>query len=362
MPIIHVEVAPSPYDIVIEPGGLDDLGRLVCEVAPHERCALLADANVAAIYGSRAAESLQRAGYDVTTAAIPPGESHKTLDTVRAMYDAMLDAKLERRSPVIALGGGVVGDTAGFVAATYLRGVPFVQCPTSLLAMVDASVGGKVGVNVPQGKNLIGAFYQPSVVVMDPLLLATLPPRELRCGLAECVKHAMIRSESLFNWIAEKLPHIQANDPATLVELLQRNVRIKATIVMEDPTEQNVRAHLNFGHTFAHAIEATAGYGVIEHGEAVALGMIAATKLSIDLGRCDPAVLEQLTALLQAIGLPTHASLAEIDRLMGAMRLDKKVKHDRIRFVVTDGIGQVEVIDNAPESQVRAAWASIGAA
>jgi 3-dehydroquinate synthase len=292
---------------------------------------------------------------------VPSGERHKTLETVRGVYDTLLAARLERRSPVIALGGGVVGDTAGFAAATYLRGVPFVQCPTSLLAMVDASVGGKVGVNVPQGKNLIGAFYQPMAVVVDPLVLQTLPPRELRCGLAECVKHGVIRDPGLFDWIEERVARIQAIDPAVMTELVARNVAIKARVVEEDEKESGVRAHLNFGHTFAHAIEATSGYGTIEHGEAVALGMAAATQLAVDLGRCDAALLARLTALLEKIGLPTRAELAATEELLAAMRLDKKVKAGRMRLVLPDRLGAVSIVEDAPEDAVRAAWESIRA-
>ena len=200
---------------------------------------------------------------------LPGGEASKNLDSVRALYDVLLERRLERGSPVIALGGGVTGDMVGFVAATYLRGVPFVQCPTTLLAMVDSSVGGKVGVNVPQGKNLIGAFHQPVAVIADTLALRTLPARELRCGLAECIKHAVIRDPKLFAWTRANMPSLLALDADALAELVARNVAIKAAVVTEDEKETGVRAHLNFGHTFAHAIEAVTGYGVILHGEAV---------------------------------------------------------------------------------------------
>jgi len=361
MPSVPVELGDRRYEVRVEPTALERLGAIVRGVAPHDRCAMIADAEVARLYADRALASLRAEGYAPIVHAIEPGEGHKTLDTVRAAYDAMLGAKLERKSPVVALGGGVVGDTAGFVAATYLRGVPFVQCPTSLLAMVDASVGGKVGVNVPQGKNLIGAFHQPAAVVIDPLVLQTLPPREMRCGLAECVKHGVIRDAGLFRWIGDHLAEITAGDPDTLAKLIAANVAVKASVVVEDERESGVRAHLNFGHTFAHAIEATAGYGVIEHGEAVALGMVAAARMAIGLGRCDAAVIDPLLDLLGRIGLPTRADLAPTPDLMNAMTLDKKVAGSRIRFVLPTELGAVEVVDDVPTAAVEAAWQSIRA-
>ena len=360
MATVTVNLPHHQYDVLVEPGVLDRLGAICRELAPHARCALIADDRVHAIYGAKAAGVLRDADYEVIEHLQPTGEANKTLETVRGAYDTMLDAQLERRSPVIALGGGVCGDTAGFIASSYLRGVPFVQCPTTLLAMVDASVGGKVGVNVPQGKNLIGAFYQPVVVAIDPLVLQTLPPREQRCGLAECVKHGVIRDAALFDWIDNHLAKIQALDPTTMTELVARNVAIKARVVEEDEKEAGVRAHLNFGHTFAHAIEATSGYGVVEHGEAVSLGMVAATKLAVDDGRCDADVLTRLVALLDRIGLPTQSGdLVSTDQLMAAMKLDKKVKDDRIRLVLPDSMGAVSVVDDTAIQKIEAAWAAV---
>lgn len=359
MPTVSVDLPHHRYDVHIEPGCLAQLGERVRAVAPHDRCALIADSEVAALHGDAAFGSLEAAGYEPLLHAIPSGERYKTLDTVRAIYEVMLNAHLERKSPIVAFGGGVTGDTAGFVAATYLRGVPFVQCPTTLLAMVDASVGGKVGVNVPQGKNLIGAFYQPRVVIIDPQVLTTLPVRERRCGLAECIKHGLIRDADLFDWIEANLEAIDAIEPAVMSELIARNVAIKAAVVVEDEKEAGVRAHLNFGHTFAHAIEATTGYGRIEHGEAVALGMIAAATLAVDVGRCDAAVLERLTALIEKAGLPTQAELAPVETLIEAMRLDKKVAGGRIRLVLPDRLGAVSIVDDATDCQITSAWQAV---
>jgi 3-dehydroquinate synthase len=359
--VVRVELGPRSYDVVIEPGILDRLGEEVRAVAPHARCALFADAAVARSCGTRALAALEAGGFRVTWAELPSGESHKTLASVARLYDALLDARLERRSPVIALGGGVTGDTAGFAAATYLRGVPLVQCPTTLLAMVDSSVGGKVGVNVPQGKNLIGAFHQPVRVVIDPLVLRTLPQRELRCGLAECIKHAVIRDPELFEFIARELGALRALEPAALVELVRRNVAIKAAVVAEDETETGARADLNFGHTFAHAIEASVGFGEVLHGEAVGLGMIAASELAAQLGECPADLPGRVRELVAAVGLPTRIPLPAPDALEAAMLHDKKLADGRLRFVLPVRLGAVRIQAGAPERAVRSAWSAIRA-
>ena len=256
----------------------------------------------------------------------------------------------------MALGGGITGDVAGFVAATYLRGVPFIQCPTTLLAMVDSSVGGKTGVNVSQGKNLIGAFYQPALVIADPLVLKSLPQRELLCGLAECIKHAVIRDEALFDFISGKLEEILKISSDEIVELVERNVEIKAAVVMEDEKESGVRAHLNFGHTFGHAIESAAGYGEILHGEAVGLGMLAASRAAADFGICSEEISERLLELLSRAGLPVRAELPDDEVLQRAMLHDKKVRDDRIRFVLPRAMGLVELRDDLPPACIRAGW------
>lgn len=361
MATVTVSLPHHHYSIKIEPGLLNQLGDEVRTVAPHDRAALIADATVMQLHGEQAVAALHAAEYKIAKIALPSGEKHKTLDTVKAAYDIMLDARLERRSPVIAFGGGVCGDTAGFVAATYLRGVPFIQCPTTLLAMVDASVGGKVGVNVKQGKNLIGAFYQPQLVLIDPLVLRTLPKRELRCGLAECIKHGVIRDPELFSWIEDHVSDILALDTDTMVELVQRNVAIKAAVVEADEKESGVRAHLNFGHTFAHAIEAEAGYGEIEHGEAVSLGMVAATSLAVETGMCDRDLLTRLIDLLDAIGLPTLAELPPSRELMASMTLDKKVENNKIRLVLPTRLGEVTICDDKDAIAIAKAWKSIRA-
>ena len=350
------------YPIQIGPGLLKNVGTMVRDAAPHDRATLIIDDKITDTHGSAAIESLKAAGFDPLTATMTAGEDHKNLATVEKLYHPMLDARLERKSPVVALGGGIVGDTGGFVAASYLRGVPFIQCPTTLLAMVDASVGGKVGVNMPQGKNLIGAFHQPALVVIDTDTLKTLPKRDFICGLAECIKHGVIRDPELFNWIDQHAEAILKLNSDTLVELVERNVKIKAAVVMEDEKEAGVRAHLNFGHTFAHAIEAGTEYGRYLHGEAVSLGMVAAARLAADTGRCDATVAEKLSALLNKVGLPTEASdLPPTAKLMDIMQSDKKVADGKVRLVLPDKLGAVSIVSDTPGGAVEKAWDSLRA-
>jgi 3-dehydroquinate synthase len=358
--VVLVEFPHHQYEITIESGALARVGAIVRALAPAGRCAVFSDAHVET-HRAAVCESLRRADYEVVQAVVPSGEENKNLATVGSLYDVLLDARLERRSPLIAVGGGVTGDTAGFVAATYLRGLPFVQCPTTLLAMVDSSVGGKVGVNVPQGKNLIGAFHQPIAVIADPLVLRTLPARELRCGLAECIKHGVLGDESLFVFIEERLERILALDAPTIAELVRRNVEIKAAVVITDERESGVRAHLNLGHTFGHAVEATAGYGVLLHGEAVALGLIAAATVATRMRLCDPTVAPRIARLIERAGLPTRAALPADQVLLESMQLDKKVQAGRIRFVLPSRIGAVVLRDDVPAADIAAAWATIRA-
>lgn len=364
MPAVELTLPHHRYEVTIEPGSLSRLSELVREAIPTaDRAILVTDEGVEPHYARPVAKQLEAGGIETVVAVIPVSEKKKTLGTVRTLYDIMLENKLERGHALITLGGGICGDVAGFAAATYLRGIPFVQCPTSLLAMVDASVGGKTGVNVPQGKNLIGAFHQPSRVVIDTEVLTTLPERELRCGLAECLKHGIIRDPSLFDWIIEHAPAILSLHPETLVELVQRNVQIKANVVMADEREAGERAHLNLGHTFAHAIEATAQFGTkYKHGEAVSLGLVAAASFAVNRGLCDASVLERTIAGCDAVGLPTRAEhLAPDPILLKTMAMDKKVKGGKIRLVLPTAMGKVTIVNDATADEVAAAWAAIRA-
>ena len=359
MGCISVAIPGHEHDVHIEPGILARIDEVALRTGKYRGACVLADEAVYKLHGSKVENALRKTFSQVVVGLQPQGEANKTLDTVRNCYDVLLNARLDRDAVVFSFGGGVNGDTAGFVAATYLRGVAFIQCPTTLLAMVDSSVGGKTGVNVPQGKNLIGSFYQPKAVVIDPEVLRTLPRRELCCGLAECVKHAVIADDSLFSWIEAKLPQILALEMPVLVELLERNIAIKARIVEQDEKEQGIRAYLNLGHTFGHAIEATAGYGVIEHGEAVALGMIAAFELAVSLGICGCEAAERVRRLIERIGLPVKADLAANEALIAAMASDKKRKDSAVRFVLPERIGAVRIISGAERGSLNAAWDSL---
>lgn len=390
MPTISLNIPGKDhsYAIAIEPGAIDTLGDRAHAVVPHAKAAVVVDENIDQSHGRVAARSLNRAGYDVTVGVMPASEKVKSLKTVQDLLGVLLNAKLERKSPVIAVGGGIVGDTAGYVAASYLRGVPFVQVPTTLLSMVDASVGGKVGVNVPQGKNLVGAFHQPSLVLIDTDVLKTLPSRDLRCGLAECVKHGVIRDPDLFTWIESNIDRVLHLESDALVELVERNVKIKAAVVAEDEKELGVRAHLNFGHTFAHAIEASpvaeaattaavkprrrfappsrfetpkpqthAYEGPYAHGEAVSLGMVAATTLAVANGRCDGGLLDRLVSLLDRIGLPTSSDkLADTNLLMSIMQTDKKIKDGKVRLILPDRLGAVSIVNDTAPKAIAEAW------
>ena len=348
------------YAIHVGTGLLPRLGELVRAAVPSVaaggRAALITDEGVEPHWARPAARAMQGAGLDTTVAVMPVTEKKKTLGTVRNLLEVLLEARLERGHPVVTLGGGICGDTGGFVAASYLRGVPFVQCPTSLLAMVDASVGGKTGVNAPQGKNLIGAFHQPHLVVADIDTLATLPDRELRCGLAECIKHGLLADIDLVQWIIDHAPRILGRDSDTLVELVRRNVAIKAAVVAADEREAGRRAHLNLGHTFAHAIEGSAAFGTKhKHGEAVALGLVAAADLARRLGLTPDTTLDTTLEALTAVGLPTHdAHLAPNAMLLKTMAHDKKVVAGTLRFVLPTTPGTVEVYDSIPADQVEA--------
>src|SRR5687768_7780951 len=284
VPTVAVNIPGAEYEVRVEPGSLRSAGRQLRGLLPNvTRAAIVTDSNVGPLHLDALASPFRDAGLEPIDVVIPAGEAHKTLATVQTIYDRLLSAGVDRATPVVALGGGVVGDVAGFVAATVLRGVPFVQVPTTLLAMVDASVGGKTGVNHARGKNLIGAFHQPRAVLIDPTVLTTLPPRELRSGLAECIKHDVIRDADGFARLEREIDRALKLDVDYLTELISHNVAIKARVVEADPFEHGERAHLNFGHTFGHAIETVTEYHYA-HGECVALGMAAATFAAAKLG------------------------------------------------------------------------------
>ena len=341
------------YDIVLGEGLLTTTGRLLARRLSPSPTVIVTNPTIARHWAKPLARALQTAGFQPTVVEIPDGECYKTLDTVRILYDRFIEAGLDRRCPVIALGGGVVGDIAGFAAASFLRGVPFVQIPTTLLSMVDASVGGKVGVDLPQGKNLVGAFKQPELVLVDPDTLRTLPAPEFRAGLAEVVKHGIIGAPELFRQLEEE-------GPASLTALIADAVRVKIQVVEEDPFERGRRAVLNLGHTFAHALEQVSGYQM-RHGEAVSVGLVAAAHLSAAMGRCTPALISRVVRVLERLGLPTQVEGYSAEAVYQAMRTDKKRAAGRLRFILPEEIGRVAIVGDIPREQVIAALRAVGA-
>jgi 3-dehydroquinate synthase len=310
------------------------------------RCAVVTNQVVGRYHAEPVLESLRQAGFEPVYLTLPDGEQHKTLATVAGLYRQLVEAKLDRRSPLIALGGGVLGDTAGFAAATFLRGVPFVQIPTTLLSMVDASVGGKVGVDLPQGKNLVGAFKQPELVVIDPAVLATLPPAEYRAGLAEVVKHGIIDAPELF-------AALETDGNLAPTTWLYEAIMVKVRVVQEDPFEQGRRAVLNLGHTFGHAFERLANFE-LRHGEAVALGLVCAARLARRLGHCSNDTVERIVNLLNQLELPTQLPPYAPAEVWTAMGSDKKRQGNTLRFILPLAIGQVDIFDNVSQEDVAA--------
>ena len=349
MQTLNVDLGERSYPIHIGEGLLAD-GELLRQVLGGGQAALITNDVVAPLYLNRVLEALQ--GAPVTTIVLPDGEQHKNLDTLDGIYDKLMAAKLDRKSTLIALGGGVIGDITGFAAATWLRGVRYIQAPTTLLAQVDSSVGGKTGVNHPLGKNMIGAFHQPACVLADMTVLKTLPEREIKAGLAEVVKYGLINDSEFFDWLASNAAGLLALEPDLLAEAVARCCRAKANMVARDEREAGMRALLNLGHTFGHAIEAATGYGAWLHGEAVAAGMVMAADLSSRLGWLDPAAARRIRAVLEDdFGMPVIPPAdISISRYIELMSSDKKAEQGRIRFVLLKGIGRAVIADEVEES------------
>jgi 3-dehydroquinate synthase len=343
MHTVKVSLGARSYAIAIGNQLLPRLGQECRRLQLGNRCAVVTDARVAPHYAGTVLDSLREAGFEPALIPVPAGETSKSLEAVGAGYDQLAAHRLERKSFVVALGGGVVGDLAGFLAATYLRGVDFVQVPTTLLAQVDSSVGGKVGVNLKAGKNLVGAFWQPRLVWCDLDTLETLPDREFRAGLAEVIKYGVIYDAELFGRLERDLPRVLVRDPEVLSAVVARCCQIKGAVVAEDETESGVRAILNFGHTIGHGLEAIAGYGEYLHGEAIAIGQALAAELSCRVLGFPAREAERLVRLLDQAGLPTRVTLtvAQRDRLFEAMRHDKKVSRGVVKFVLANKLGQV---------------------
>jgi 3-dehydroquinate synthase len=349
---LTVDLGERGYPIFIGPGLISDPDRYRPYVRGRQ-VLVVSNETVAPLYLEAVEAAL--AGLDCHRVILPDGEQYKDLDTVNRIFDALLGARLGRDVTLVALGGGVVGDMAGFAAACYQRGVDFIQVPTTLLAQVDSSVGGKTGVNHPLGKNMIGAFHQPRAVVIDTDTLNTLPDRELAAGLAEVVKYGLIRDAAFFDWLVSNHGRLLARDTAALTEAIERSCRNKAEVVAADEREAGQRALLNLGHTFGHAIEAGCGYGVWLHGEAVAAGMVLAAQLSARLGWLDAADVTRIRGLLAGFGLPVDPPRElSAERWLALMAVDKKVQAGRLRLVLLRGIGRAEVTADFDAGQLRA--------
>ncbi len=356
--IIPVSLPQNSYDIAIAPGAVSAIGTWIEPIPKLGRKALIvSNAAIFKQYGQGAIESLIQSGFTVASCILPAGERYKTLATLQKIYDAALENQLERSSIMVALGGGVIGDMTGFAAATWLRGINVIQVPTSLLAMVDAAIGGKTGVNHPKGKNLIGAFHQPRLVLIDPQVLQTLPAREFRAAIAEVIKYGIIWDADLFAQLeaAKRLNQIRFVDENLLQTILTRSAQAKAHVVSKDEKESGLREILNYGHTIGHAVESLTGYRTINHGEGVAIGMVAAGRIAVAMGLWDQAECDRQEALIQKAGLPVRLPEAmDIDAIIKTLSSDKKVKSGKVRFVLPRQIGTVIVTDQVEADVIRA--------
>jgi shikimate kinase/3-dehydroquinate synthase len=354
-----VETTTHAYPVYVGYGLLDKLGEKMKKAALSGTAFIISDENVFSLYGDKITQELKDAGFGTRSYIVPPGEETKSLDYAARIYDFLVQHRAERNDIIVALGGGMVGDLAGFVAATFLRGMPWIQVPTSLIAMVDASIGGKVAVNHPQGKNLIGAFYQPNLVLADCHTLTTLPPRELISGWAEVIKHGLILDKDFFEFLETNVDQLKQLEPLLLTRAIARSATIKANIVTQDEKERKaIRTLLNYGHTIAHGLEAATEYRRFLHGEAVAIGMMGEARLSSRLGLLSPLAVERQRSLLQRFGLPTSVTdkslKLDLAAVMRAMELDKKVKGKAIHWVLLHDIGKAVIRNDVPQEDVIA--------
>ncbi|MBM0741041.1 3-dehydroquinate synthase [Phormidium sp. CLA17] len=354
--VISVSLPQRSYEIVITPNGLSQVGSRLQSLQVGQKVLLVSNPAIFRHYGEAAIASLSAAGFSVAICLLPAGERYKTPATLQKIYDAALAHRIERSSTFVALGGGVIGDMTGFAAATWLRGVQVVQVPTSLLAMIDAAIGGKTGVNHPQGKNLIGAFHQPRLVLVDPEVLTTLPSREFRAGMAEVIKYGVIWDKDLFSLLeqAPRLDRLAALGEDRLQEILTRSCEAKAHVVSKDEKEAGLRAILNYGHTIGHAVESLTGYRVVNHGEGVAIGMAAAAKIANAMNLWESIATERQTALITKAGLPTQLPKGiEIEAILETLQTDKKVEVGRVRFVLPTQIGAAIVTNQVSTEVIR---------
>jgi len=352
MQTLKVELANRSYPIHIG-RGLVSNADLILPHLKRKHVAVVTNTTVAPLYLEQLSASLQAAGVSVISIILPDGEAYKNSETLNLIYDALLQNRCERSTTLIALGGGVIGDLTGYAAATYLRGVPFIQIPTTLLSQVDSSVGGKTGINHPLGKNMIGAFYQPQLVLADIDTLQTLPSREFSAGMAEVVKYGLIRDPDFFDWLEMHIDQLMALDESSIGEAIYRSCQNKADVVARDEHETGERALLNLGHTFGHAIENAMGYGVWLHGEAVAAGTMMAADLSERMGWLKPEDVKRIYALLTAANLPLEAPKLGVEKYLDLMQLDKKVADGKIRLVLQQGIGKSVITSDYDEKKLK---------
>ena len=356
---VKVNLGERSYTIHIDVSNTNLIGTFLQDMKVNKKILVISDTTVGDLYGIQFINRLNDLGFTVELYCVSPGEHSKSLDSAMMLYTKAITLGLDRNSAIIALGGGVIGDLSGFVAATYLRGVPFVQIPTSLLAQVDSSVGGKVAVNHPMGKNLIGAFYQPRTVVIDIDFLTTLPDRELYTGLAEVIKYGLIADKEFFTYLTDNTEQILNKSPIVLAEIVRRSCEIKAWVVEQDECESSIRAILNFGHTIGHAIEANTHFSTYNHGEAVAIGMYGAALISNHLGICTKITVDILKHTLIQFNLPVYAPECNVDDLFKLLYRDKKVLDNKINWVLLNEIGRVNICNQVPENIVKMALSEI---
>jgi 3-dehydroquinate synthase len=358
--IVDVALGAKSYQVVVERGVLATIGPRLRELGVGSRAALVTSPSILRLHGKPVQDSLDEAGFAVTVVDVPDGESAKTLAVAEQCWNALLAAGLDRTSTVVALGGGAVGDLAGFVAATYMRGLNFVQIPTTVLAQVDASIGGKTAIDHPMAKNLVGAFYQPRLVLVDPSTAATLPARDFRSGFAEIVKHGIVLDAAYFEDLERSVPEILGRDGGALERIIGGSCRLKADVIERDPEEKSeLRFALNYGHTIGHALEAVTDFGRWTHGEAVSIGVVAEARLAARLGLASAATADRQERLLSALGLPVRITDVDADAVLAATRRDKKSRNGRVPFVLAPAIGQFRVVYDVGPDDVRAVLAEL---
>jgi len=353
MKTVHVRLGEQSYDIHIGKNFLGDLTPYLKDLSLGSKGALITDTVVGSQYAEKIQKSFQALGHNLSLIEVPAGENSKSIETALKIWKELLSLGLDRSSFIVTLGGGVVGDLGGFVAATFLRGVPFIQIPTTLLAQVDSSVGRKVGINLPEGKNLIGSFYQPKAVLIDVSLLYTLPEREYKAGLAEVIKYGIIWDKAFFHYLEKNLDALLKQVEKPLIYAVAKSCQIKALVVEMDEKEIGMRAVLNFGHTFGHAYEAASQYKDLRHGEAIAVGMVAAAKLSHRMELCSKEVVDSIEALFKQAGLPSQIKQLSLDQVKKHMKVDKKAIEGKINFILAESIGKVIRCNDVPQEDLN---------